>query len=99
MTSIFQAIDSNGHVVDNVFRPSTTTKIATAGTAGPYSNNDVVRVVADGDAWIVFQSTTAGTACDSDTFIPADHVEYFKIDGGYTYIAGTANNVYCTLMV
>lgn len=99
MTTIFQVVDSNGKVVNRVLRPSTTTKVASGGTAGPYDDNDVVRVVADADAWIKVQSSATGTADNEDVFMPSDHVEYFKIDGGYSYIAGTANNVYCTLMV
>ena len=89
---------NNGHVVARVLACGTTTKATNGTTAGPYSNGDIIRVVMAGDGYIAFNAGATTTASDSDVFMPADKVEYFKIKGTSLYLSCTAQDVYVTLM-
>lgn len=98
MTAKTQAVDSNGNVIQNVMRPTTTQKIAAGGSTTVYANGDVVRVVMDGNGWMLIDTGT-GIVADNGLYMPSGAIEYVKMEGTNLYIHGSAQNLYATLMV
>jgi len=99
MTIKTQSVDSDGHKIPRVLRPSTTQKLASLAVSTVFSHGDVVRVVCNTDSHIIIGNTSTGTATTSSIFMPDNHVEYFKMEGTYLYVSGLGGSTYVTLMV
>jgi len=72
-----QPIDKNGSVL-HFLRPGTTEKVATTASTTAATEDKIVRVVCDGAAHIVLNST----ATTSHILMPANHVETFSLTEG-----------------
>jgi hypothetical protein len=92
-----QSVDVNGHVIGGILRPvqgSTKVIAAAGGTAKPdVDSNDIIRVVFEAAGRMRITSSPTGTAGTTDTYMPANVPEYFRVNAGdyVATITGTAH--------
>ena len=94
-----QPRDDNSAVIQ-VLKPESTQRIAEDGSTTAFSRITIVRIVCDDNAHIDIGTTPA--ASSSTTYMPQNHVEYFKVNEGESISvtgAGAATpNMFVTTM-